>query len=81
MSFRFTALAPVRCGLLVACGGQRITAGERDDRRSNHTKQDPLPPSPSANQVPTIENGAATLICVRRVNGPDPFLLEKYAVN
>jgi hypothetical protein len=34
MSLRFTALAAVRCKLLVACGGQRIAAGECDNRGS-----------------------------------------------
>ena len=80
MSIRFTALAPVRCELLVSGGGQRIAAAERDNHQSQEIKENPLPPWLSDNQVSAIENGAAVSICVRRVNGPDPLLLGKYAV-
>jgi hypothetical protein len=74
MSVRFTALAPVRCELLVAGGGQRIAAAKRDNHRSKQIKENPMPSWLSDNQASAIENGAAVSICVRRVNGPDPSL-------
>jgi hypothetical protein len=78
MSLRFAALATVRWELLVACGGQRIAAGECDNHRSQEINENLLPPWPSDNQVSAIENGAAVSLCARKVNDPDP--LGKYAV-